>query len=429
MRLSGGLVSWFAIRVVLLTLFSAVLPLHAQSSRRGGYGGRPAASAEPPRMGPATAELPAVTYEGKLTDLTDKLIVLELDEGRAFNFKRAGNTQFFKADQTVKPQELTPGDRVSIVARMDDRAFLVAMKVSYVELTPEKEAEIAVRVRAAKEAADQPNMVMRRAELGPVLKRRDTGDGDEASSSAATSSSKSAAFDRTPENDPLISKAQDAAFTFSDSLPNFLCEESMGRFSQDHRASGWQSLDTVSAEVIYEDGQESYRNLKIDGRPTDKKIEQLSGSWSTGEFATTMRNLFHPASDTRFRYVEETTLLDRRARVYDFEVEQVNSHWNVQIEARKITPGYAGSVWLDAGTGRVLRLETHAVGIPTDFPMDQIESSVDYSTVEIGGEGVLMPSHAENLGCQRGSNYCSRNVIDFRNYRKYVSDSTIKFDP
>ena len=36
---------------------------------------------------------------------------------------------------------------------------------------------------------------------------------------------------------------------------------------------------------------------------------------------------------------------------------------------------------------------------------------------------------AESLGCERNSNDCSRNVIDFRNYRKYMADSKVTFDP
>jgi len=33
----------------------------------------------------------------------------------------------------------------------------------------------------------------------------------------------------------------------------------------------------------------------------------------------------------------------------------------------------------------------------------------------------------EILSCERGSNQCSRNVIDFRNYHKYSGESTITF--
>jgi len=59
---------------------------------------------------------------------------------------------------------------------------------------------------------------------------------------------------------------------------------------------------------------------------------------------------------------------------------------------------------------------------------------------ELGGQGedhtfdflgtatFLLPVHAENLSCQRGSPICMKNAIDFRDYHKYSGESTITFD-
>ena len=228
--------------------------------------------------------------------------------------------------------------------------------------------------------------------------------------------------------DTWIEKAREATFAFSTKLPNFICQEFMARFARDSNVRGWQSLDVVSTELIYEAGQESYRNIKINDRPTDKKIEELSGSWSTGEFATTLNDLFHPNTRTRFRFGEETKIAGLSARIYDFDVEKVNSHWVVQMASQQLAPAYKGSVWIDKESGRVLRIEMQARDLPGGFPMDTVESAVDYAFVRIAGEPVLLPVHAESLGCQRGTNSCSRNIIDFRNYRKYSADSKIIFD-
>jgi hypothetical protein len=35
---------------------------------------------------------------------------------------------------------------------------------------------------------------------------------------------------------------------------------------------------------------------------------------------------------------------------------------------------------------------------------------------------------AEVLSCQRGTSICSRNKIEFRNYRKFGAESNIIFD-
>jgi hypothetical protein len=224
----------------------------------------------------------------------------------------------------------------------------------------------------------------------------------------------------------LIERARDAAFEFSEKLPNFICEEFMSRYTQRGRQEE-TALDVVSAELIYENAQESYRNVKINDRPTDKALQEIGGSWSTGEFATTLLDLFHPDTNAQFRSGGASTIAGFSAQVYDFQVRRENSHWTLHAGSQAVSPAYEGSVWVDPKTARVLRIEMQASNIPSDFPMDSVESAVDYSYVTIGEKSFLLPVHAESLGCERGTNFCSHNVIDFRNYHEYTS--SIKIGP
>ena len=201
---------------------------------------------------------------------------------------------------------------------------------------------------------------------------------------------------------PLIEKAREAAFEFSEKLPNFICEEFMSRFAQRGREDE-TPLDVVSAEIIYDDGQESYRNVKINDRPTDKAMEEIGGSWSTGEFASTLLELFNPI---RTRSSSPAARLPLRVSVPRFTTFKCG----VKIRTGGCRPARRlwlrltrARVWVDPKTARVLRIEMQARNIPSDFPMDTIESAVDYSYVTIGGTSFLLPVHAESLGCQRGT--------------------------
>jgi hypothetical protein len=222
----------------------------------------------------------------------------------------------------------------------------------------------------------------------------------------------------------LIERAREAAFEFSEKLPNFICAEFMSRFIKRGRGEE-MSLDVVSAEIIYDNAQESYRNVKINDRPTDKGLEEIGGSWSTGEFASTLLNLFHPDTDAQFRSGGASATSGFSAQVYDFQVRGENSHWRVHSGSQTLLPAYGGSVWVDPKTARVLRIEMQARNIPSDFPMDTLESAVDYSYVMIGGTSFLLPVHAESLGCERGTSNCSHNIIDFRNYHEFKADIKI----
>ena len=222
----------------------------------------------------------------------------------------------------------------------------------------------------------------------------------------------------------LIERAREAAFEFSEKLPNFICEEFMSRFTQRGREKE-MPLDVVSAEIIYEDTQESYRNVKINNRPTDKGLQEIGGSWSTGEFASTLVELFHPNTDAQFRSGGASPISGFSAQVYDFQVRRENSHWMVHSGSQTLVAAYGGSVWVDPKTARVLRIEIQARNISPDFPMDTVESAVDYSYVMIGGRSFLLPVHAESLGCERGTSHCSHNIIDFRNYHEFKSEIKI----
>jgi hypothetical protein len=224
-------------------------------------------------------------------------------------------------------------------------------------------------------------------------------------------------------SEALIERAREAAFEFSEKLPNFICQEVMARYRQRGREE--TPLDVVSAEIIYDHANESYSNVKINDRPTDTSLEEISGSWSTGEFASTLLELFRPDTNARFRSGGASSISGLRGQVYDFEVRSENSHWRVQADSLTMVAGYGGSVWVDPSTARVLRIEMQARNIPPDFPMDTIESAVDYSYLSIGGTSVLLPVHAESLGCHRSASHCSHNIIDFRNYHEFRVDVKI----
>jgi len=227
-----------------------------------------------------------------------------------------------------------------------------------------------------------------------------------------------------PPSAPLIDRARVATLQFSQKLPNFICQEFMARFSQQGRGEKVPQ-DIVSAEIIYEDGKETYRNVKINNRPTNKQLNEIDGAWSTGEFASALLDLFDPLSRARFSSARASTIAGLSAQVYDYQVEAPNSNWRLQIGSQSVTPAYTGSIWVDPNTARVLRFERQARNIPSDFPIDTVESAIDYSFVMIEGKSFLLPVHAESLGCQRGSSFCTHNVIDFRNYREFKGSGRI----
>ena len=166
----------------------------------------------------------------------------------------------------------------------------------------------------------------------------------------------------------------------------------------------------------------------MNGKPPRDDIEK-TGSWSRGEFSSLLQDILLPYTNADFHGKRASTIVNRAAFRYDFSVEQQNSHWHVQSEGQSYLPAYSGAIWIDKENYRVLRIELSAQNMPRGFPLDQVESAVDYDYVLIGEGKYLLPTHSEALSCARAGNDCTRNVIEFSNYKKFTADTNITFDP
>ena len=229
--------------------------------------------------------------------------------------------------------------------------------------------------------------------------------------------------------DPIIDQARDAAFSFSETLPNYVVKQLTNRYATGNSGRGrttWQPLDIVTSDLIYEDGKERYTNVMVNGKPT-KYIEQ-TGSWSEGEFASMLQAILSPGTNADFRSQRQVTIMNRPSYRYDYTVAQPRSTWTLHADGQTVSPSYTGSIWIDKETYRVLRIEIAARDLPRGFPLDTAESSIDYDFVMIGTQKVLLPAQADSLSCSRGTPDCSKNHTEFHNYRKFSADTNITFD-
>jgi hypothetical protein len=228
--------------------------------------------------------------------------------------------------------------------------------------------------------------------------------------------------------DDFIQKAREAAFEFDQKLPNFVCQQQVTRYQSETKKPNWQAQDVLSYDLVYEDGKEQYKNPKINGKAVKAGADKDSGSWSSGEFGTLVKDLFHAGTAADFRAKGQETINRHSAKVYTFAVDKEHSHWRIQGGTQWILPAYKGTIWIDKDSHRALRIEMQAVNMPAAFVLDHVESATDFDMVSIKDQKILLPTHAEVLSCQRGSFICSRNAIDFRNYHAYTGESSITFD-
>jgi hypothetical protein len=408
------------------------------------------------------AQTRQVNMQGTVQELADREISIMLSDARIVTFKVTPATKF---NDGLNMRVIQRGDHLIVQGTQDQNSFLTAATVSLDAAAMAAEA-IAARKGAAARSADATQPSVRRPASSdddgpPILKRgppapRKTATSDDTATTATANppaegrpsdSSLKGVRDRpsddyaaamTPASsrpanlnpkEELIERAREYALNFTDNLPNYVAQQYTTRYMRIPGSKEWHAQDVVSANVVYENGKEDYRNVAINGKPVNKKMEELPGSWSTGEFGTTLRSLFHPGRQAQFTYVKQSYMNGMNSWVYDYKVSRENSDWHVSLGSQSIVPAYEGRVWIDEKTAQVLRIEMSATDIPRDFPLDQVEASNDYGFVRLAtADQYMLPTHAETLSCERGSPVCSRNTIEFRNYHKYTGEANITFD-
>lgn len=396
-------------------------------------------------VGLSFSQTPAKTITGMLRQMTDDNVVIQTGDKSTVIVALGITTKYYKGTPSgsmIVARDFQPGDRVSVEATEDNRGLYHALNLSLVK--PGTPAERA----AARRPLDGDS-----AEAGPPELRRGIPKRTPSSSSDAPStpvaearpaltSPSSPAVDVVneavppryippPSGDPVIDKARQAAFAYSQALPNFIVKEYTTRYASETlrgNQTNWHALDVVTADVVSEGGQESYKNLLVNGHKPTVDVEK-TGSWSTGAYASILLDVLAPDTNAEFRNKRSTTINRRDAWLYDFSVEKQNSHWEVNTNSGTYIPAYTGSIWIDKESARALRIELSARGLPDTFMLASVENAVDYDFVPIGEGNYLLPVHSEALSCERHTSYCSRNVIDFRNYKKFTADTSITFDP
>jgi hypothetical protein len=226
----------------------------------------------------------------------------------------------------------------------------------------------------------------------------------------------------------LIEKARDRALEYTTKLPSFICLQVTQRYGTLQGREQRSKLDTINTRLSFDaDHHEDYKVISVNERMVDKKMTDLGGAVSTGEFGSLLQGVFEPATHTTFQWLRQAGLRGHAIEVYGYTVRKEHSQWQLDYNHQQHTyPAYRGLVWVDRETAQVLRLSMSAVEIEKDFPIKSADDTLDYDWATISGYSFLLPQHA--LMQLSDGSVVMDNDITFRMYRKYTTDSSIKFD-
>lgn len=199
-------------------------------------------------------------------------------------------------------------------------------------------------------------------------------------------------------------------------MPNFMCEMEVEKYedvNQSYKSTHY--MQKIHARARYFNGKDSYDDLSINGRPSDK-MELVEGTWSFGEFGAKLLAAFSPKNHPNVSFSKETKVNGTPAYEFSFNVEQRrNRFWRWLWGKTSALPGYEGKIWVARRDGTILRLELNSNGgVPDDFPIQGVESKTDYSYVDFKDRsGFVLPSKVQ----------IRTHMLDRRLYRTQISYS------
>jgi hypothetical protein len=224
----------------------------------------------------------------------------------------------------------------------------------------------------------------------------------------------------------ILAKARETNEDIYANLHSFVCNERIQRFKGSLRAEAGKQIDTVSAIVSFENGTEHYSDIQQNER-SRPSMSAISGAWSEGEFGTLLRQTQLLLS-TQVPVFENFADLDGTpTAVYQMEVNQIDSPWDLQVRSQHYSVPFRTRVWVSQTSGEILKIQRTSTSMPSQVGISEISWNVTLKQVGLNGKAWLLPSEGEYAVSYAASNHREWNVMNFSSYRRYGSEVAIRF--
>ena len=229
------------------------------------------------------------------------------------------------------------------------------------------------------------------------------------------------------EQTRMLASVRQYAERYVNNLPNFICEEVTRQYEAGRKPKHWHQGDTLTARVVYNEGREERTLEFVNSRPA----AMHAGLWrrplvTEGEFGMLMERVFGSATDTDFSWVGWQFGGDRWLAAFNYQIDKQHSTLSLSLGdlAKAVVP-YHGTIYADPATGAIWRITSNPSDIPSELRTKSIETTIDYSSVNIGGQSYILPATATVLLVTPSNNI--RNEIEFRSFRKFEANSRITY--
>ncbi|HJZ98571.1 MAG TPA: hypothetical protein VKE70_18805, partial [Candidatus Solibacter sp.] len=177
---------------------------------------------------------------------------------------------------------------------------------------------------------------------------------------------------------------------------------------------------------------------------TTASMDEVSGAFTRGEFASSLLLIFQESSHAEFEFQKWETHRKRRFAVFQYHVRAGNSRYKLRSGLQTAVVAYHGVVDILPDTGEVFRWTVESEP-PEGFPITQSSLWMEYDYRLVDSAQHLVPIRSEMQSVERGLSrekleklpprvraiysrpQRRQNVIDYKNYRRFSTESTVTF--
>ena len=186
------------------------------------------------------------------------------------------------------------------------------------------------------------------------------------------------------------------------------------------------SSDVIEEQLTYTGREENYEVISVDGRRVKgmTHMQIQGGAISGGEFGSVLAQVFEPSSRTTFTWDRAANLRGRHIYIFGFRVprEAGTTVADARTKNRAVV-SFSGQISIDPETLQVIEI-TSKHDMPSGFPIQVFERRVEYAPQQIAGKTYSLPAQSV-IHIEDGA-HVYVNKIDFKNYHRFTSESTIR---
>jgi hypothetical protein len=231
-----------------------------------------------------------------------------------------------------------------------------------------------------------------------------------------------------PEDVLHLARVRTKVKTAFAALPDYVCLATTHRFTSRRGSNRPVLEDIIRMDVLHAGRQEAYAWPDHDDFHESGPGQMVGhGVLASGSFATHAIDVFL-GGFTTVKYAGLGDVNGRKARVWNYSIPEYASGWSLRVSTRSAIVGSDGSFWADASSDEVERLVVRATGIPADFPLRSVTTTIDFAPVSIQNRVQWLAQAAQDV-LVNADGTTSINRTSFSHCRQYSASTTISFDP